>query len=117
MQNYKDLKIWEKVHLFTLKVYETTKNFPKEELYSLTNQFRRSAFSIPANIAEGCGKNSKQEFAHYLNIALGSANESEYFLILSKDLKYLKENSFEILLDLINEVKGMLIALVSKVRT
>ncbi len=117
MQNYKDLKVWEKAHLFTLKVYETTKNFPKEELYSLTNQLRRSASSIPANIAEGCGKNSKREFAHYLNIALGSANESEYYLILSKDLKYLKENLFETLLNLINEVKGMLIALVNKVRT
>ena len=84
MQNYKDLIAWEKAHLFTLKVYESTKTFPKEELYSLTNQLRRSASSIPANIAEGCGKNTKAEFAHFLNIALGSANESEYFLILSK---------------------------------
>jgi four helix bundle protein len=88
MQNYKGLKVWEKSHLFTLKV------FPKEELYSLTNQLRRSAASVPANIAEGCGKNSKHEFAHYLNIALGSANESEYFLILSKDLQYLKQEFF-----------------------
>src|SRR5436190_18912963 len=97
MQNYKDLKVWEKAHSFTLKVYECTKLFPKEELYSLTNQIRRSSASIAANIAEGCGKNSKQEFAHYLNIALGSANESEYFLILSKDLKYLVEESFQLL--------------------
>jgi len=59
MQNYKDLKFWEKAHSFTLKVYEWKKDFPKEELYSLTNQLRRSALSIPANIAEGCGKNSK----------------------------------------------------------
>ena len=86
MQNYKDLKVWEKAHLFTLTVYQDTKSFPKEELYSLTNQLRRSASSIPANMAEGCGKNSNQELAYYLNISLGSANESEYFLILSKDL-------------------------------
>ena len=116
MQNYKDLKVCEKAHLFTLKVYEITKQFPKEELYSLTNQLRRAASSIPANIAEGCGKNSKNDFAHYLNIALGSTNESEYYLILSKDLKYLEEELFQILFNLINEVKGMLIALVNKVR-
>lgn len=116
MQNYKDLKVWEKAHLFTLSVYEATRLFPKEELYSLTNQLRRAASSIPANIAEGCGKNSNLEFAHYLNIALGSANESEYFLILSKDLKYLVEESFQLLFKNINEVKGMLINLINKVR-
>lgn len=117
MQNYKDLKVWEKAHLFTLKVYESTKAFPKEEIYSLTNQLRRSASAVPANIAEGCGKNSKNDFAHYLNIALGSTNESEYYLILSKDLKYLEEDLFQILFNLINEVKGMLIALINKVRS
>ncbi len=96
MQNYKDLKVWDKAHRFTLKVYEVTKSFPKEELYSLTNQLRRAASSIPANIAEGCGKNSNAEFAHFLNISLGSANESEYFLILSKDLLYLATNHYMI---------------------
>jgi four helix bundle protein len=116
MQNYRELKVWEKAHSFTLNVYEVTKLFPKEELYSLTNQLRRSASSIPANIAEGCRKNSQQEFAHFLNIALGSANESEYFLILSKDLKYLVEESFQVLFKNINEVKGMLISLINKVR-
>ena len=95
MQNYKDLKVWEKAHLFTLNVYEATKLFPKDELYSLTNQIRRAASSIPANIAEGCGKNTNAEFAHFLNIALGSANEAEYFLILSKDLNYLPVEKFQ----------------------
>lgn len=116
MQNYKDLKVWKKAHEFTLKVYESTKIFPKEEIYSLTNQIRRSASSVPANIAEGCGKNSNLELAHFLNIALGSANESEYFLILSKDLLYLKEETYAILYNLINEIKSMLIALINKVR-
>jgi four helix bundle protein len=116
MQNYKDLRVWGKAHLFTLKVYEITRDFPKEELYALTSQLKRSSSSIPANIAEGCGKNSKQEFAHYLNIALGSANECEYFLILSKDLKYLKPDLFETLFIHINEVKAMLITLIGKVR-
>jgi len=116
MQNYKDLKVWEKAHQFTLKVYESTRSFPREELYGLTNQLRRAAYSIPANIAEGCGKNSKSDFANFLNISLGSANESEYFLILSKDLKYLSLDIFELLFTHINEVKAMLIALINKVR-
>ena len=94
MQNYKDLKVWEKSHQFTLEVYHVTKSFPKEEIYSLTNQLRRAASSIPANIAEGCGKNSQMDFANFLNIALGSANEAEYVLILSKDLNYLKTENF-----------------------
>ena len=116
MQNYKDLKVWEKAHLFTLQTYLETKSFPKEELYSLTNQLRRSAASIPANIAEGCGKQTSLELAHYLNIALGSSNESEYFLILARDLNYLPNEKFETLNLLINEVKAMLIALIGKVR-
>ena len=116
MQNYKDLKVWEKAHSFTLKVYEATKVFPKEEIYSLTNQLRRAASSIPANIAEGCGKKGQQEFAHYLNIALGSTNESEYFLLLSKDLNYLSIETHNELHLLINEIKAMLISLIGKVR-
>jgi len=62
MQNFKELKVWGKAHLFKLKVYEASKIFPKNEIYSLTNQLRRAASSIPANIAEGCGKNSQVEF-------------------------------------------------------
>ena len=104
MQNYKDLKVWEKAHQFTSEVYGETKQFPKEEIYCLTNQLRRAASSIPANIAERCGKNSQAEFARFLNISSGSANEAEYFLILSKDLKYLDENIFDnVLMKYINK--------------
>ena len=116
MQNYKDLKVWERSHQFTLKIYEVTKSFPKDETYALTSQLRRSASSIPANIAEGCGKNTNQDFAKYLNISLGSSNESEYFIILSKDLNYLSQQDFDMLFVLINEIKAMLMALISKVR-
>jgi four helix bundle protein len=116
MQNYKELRVWEKAHLFTLKVYEISKTFPKDEIYSLTNQLRRAASSVPANIAEGCGKNSQNEFAHFLNTALASANEAEYFLILSKDLTYLDEEKFLELSENVNEIKGMLISLIGKVR-
>lgn len=116
MQNFKDLVIWERAHHFTLKVYEVSRSFPKEEVYGITSQLRRAASSIPSNIAEGCGKNSQNDFAHFLNIALGSANESEYFLILAKDLKYLELPAFEILSSTINEIKAMLISLITKVR-
>ena len=116
MQNFKDLKVWEKAHLFTLSIYNVTKSFPKEEMYSLTNQLRRAASSIPANIAEGCGKNSKADLANFLNISLGSANEAEYFLILSKDLNYLPLLLFNELDDTINQIKAMLISLIQKVR-
>ena len=116
MQNYKDLKVWQKSHEFTLKVYTITKSFPKEEKYSLTNQLKRAASSIPANIAEGCGKNSQLDFANFLNIALGSANESEYYILLAKDLQYIRQDSFEDLNKIINEIKAMLISLINKVR-
>lgn len=117
MQNYKDLKVWEKAHQFTLMIYDVSKQFPKEELYGLTNQIRRASSSIAANIAEGCGKNTNGDFAKFLNIALGSANESEYFTLLAKDLTYISAEKFEMLYKLINEIKAMLIALVAKVRT
>jgi four helix bundle protein len=116
MQNYKDLKVWEKAHQFTLDVYRVSTSFPKEEVYGLTSQLRRAATSIPANISEGCGKNTKPDFAKFLNISLGSANEAEYFVILAKDLKYLSLEDYEILIKLINEVKAMLIVLIGKVR-
>ena len=116
MQNYKDLKVWEKSHQFTLSVYEFSKAFPREEIYSLTNQLHRAASSIPANIAEGCGKKTQLDFANFLNIALGSVNESEYFILLSKDLGYLQIDKYESLTVSINEIKAMLIVLISKVR-
>ena len=117
MQNFKELKVWEKAHFFTLKVYEASKSFPRDEIYILTNQLRRAASPIPANIGEGCGKNSQLEFAHFLNIALGPANESEYFLILAKDLQYLTNEKFLELTNGINKIKTMLISLIGKVRS
>jgi len=116
MQDYKELKVWAKAHQLTLRVYQVSKKYPKDELYSLTNQLRRASSSIPANIAEGCGKNSRNDLANFLNIALGSANETEYFLLLSKDLEYLAESEYVKLNESINEIKAMLISLINKVR-
>lgn len=117
MQNFKELKVWEKAHQITLNVYKASADFPKSEVYGLTSQLRRAVASIPANIAEGCGKKTQADLANFLNIALGSANETEYFLILSKDLEYLTEEQFLILSNEINEVKAMLIKLIIKVRS
>jgi four helix bundle protein len=117
MQNYKDLKVWEKGHQFTFQVYKVSECFPKTETYGITNQLRRAAASIPANIAEGCGKKTKLDFANFLNIALGSSNESEYYLLLAKDLNYLAVENYEVMIKEINEIKAMLIGLIGKVRS
>ena len=116
MQNYKNLNVWVKSHEITLKIYGLTKGFPKEEIYSLTSQIKRCSSSIPANIAEGCGKNSNKDLGRFLNIALGSANETEYFLLLSKDLGYLTLEDHQLIEKTINEIKAMLISLIQKVR-
>jgi len=117
MQNYKDLKVWAAAHQFTLDVYSATKLFPKDEMFGLTAQIRRSAASVGANIAEGCGRISQADLARFLQISLGSANETEYFLLLAKDLNYLQDDLFNTLYQQINEVKGMLISLIQKVRS
>ena len=86
MKDFKKQKVWQKSHRLTLDIYKATANFPREELYGLTNQLRRSCASIPANIAEGCGRNSDADFSRFLQIAMGSATELEYHLLLSHDL-------------------------------
>lgn len=89
MRNFRDLKVWSKGHALTLEVYRTTSAFPREEVYGLTSQMRRAASSIPANIAEGCGKDSNADFKRHLQIARGSASELEYHLLLAHDLQLL----------------------------
>ena len=92
MRDFKKYDIWKLSHELTLQVYEVTHLFPKEEVYGLTSQLRRSATSVPTNISEGCGRDSDIEFNRFLTIALGSASETEYLIILSKDLEYLDVN-------------------------
>jgi four helix bundle protein len=114
MQDFKNLKVWEKSHQLTLAIYKITNNFSKEEIYGLTNQIRRSSTSIPANIAEGCSKFNQKDIIRFFQIALGSTHETEYYLILSKDLNYLTEENYKILNSMVNEVKAMLISLIKK---
>jgi len=77
MKDFRELEVWSKSHALVLAVYQATRSFPKEELYVLTSQLRRSAGSVPANISEGCGRGSDLEFAKFLQVAMGSANEME----------------------------------------
>jgi four helix bundle protein len=102
------MKVWQKSHELTLLIYQATVNFPKEELYGLTSQMRRAAYSIPTNIAEGSGRSSNTEFKRFLQIAMGSAAELEYQLLLAKDLSYLSINQYEPLSLLIVEIRKML---------
>ena len=87
-RNFRDLIVWRKAHAFVLGIYGLTKNFPKEERYGLTSQFRRAGVSIAANIAEGFAKRSNRDKIRMLNIAQGSLEECRYYIILSKDLSY-----------------------------
>ena len=116
MQNFRNLKVWRKAHSMTLDVYRTTRAFPKEEMYGLTSQMRRSAASIGANIAEGCCRNGDREFGRFLQIAMGSAGELEYHLLLSHDLGLLNSADCRRLSEDVVEVKRMLSSLVQKLR-
>lgn len=116
MRSFRELKVWEKSHQLTLLVYEATKSFPKEELFGLTSQIRRACSSIPANIAEGCGRNSSADFARFLQIAFGSASELEYHLLLANDLKLIDSEKHRALENLLFEIKKMLAAFMQKLR-
>jgi four helix bundle protein len=115
VQDFKKLLVWQKSHLLTLEIYSISKTFPNNELFGLTSQLRRASSSVAANIAEGCGRKSKNEFAHFLAIAIGSVSEVEYFLILARDLNYLSKNDFQRINSLANETKRMLISFVNRV--
>lgn len=116
MKDFRQLKVWEKSHLLALAIYKETKGFPKEELYGLTSQIRRASMSIPTNIAEGCGRNTDAEFARFLQIAMGSASETEYQLIPARDLEFLNKDSYAKLHNDVEEVKRMLASLLKTIR-
>jgi four helix bundle protein len=116
MKDFRQLKVWEKSHQLALAVYKATKEFPKEELYGLTSQIRRASISIPTNISEGCGRNTDAEFARFLQIAMGSASETEYQLLLSHDLGFLDKLQYDQLNTDITEIKRMLASLLKTLR-
>ena len=117
MRNFKKLQVWERSHDLTLRIYELTSQFPREEIYGLTSQIRRACASIPTNIAEGCGRETSADFARFLQIAMGSASETEYLILLTRDLKYINANQYVALTDAIVRVKKMLTSLLKRLRT
>jgi len=104
MSDYKKLKVWEDAHKFTIDIYRITKKFPKNEQYGLASQIRRSASSIPTNIVEGSGQLNNGNLIRYLGIAKGSAFETEYQLLLAKDLSYITDAEYNILIEKIKYI-------------
>jgi four helix bundle protein len=114
VKDFHELKVWQKAHQLTLAVYRVTAGFPREELYGLTSQLRRACSSIGANLAEGCGRHGDAEFARFCSLAMGSASEMEYHLLLARDLKLINSKDYEALNQRATELKRMLTALMRK---
>ncbi len=116
MKDFKNLKVWQKGIKMVTEIYNTTQSFPKDELYGLTSQIRRSAVSIPSNIAEGSGRNSDKEFNRFLNISLGSSFELETQIIIAHELKFLSNNEFSELIAEIQEQQKMITGLQKSIK-
>lgn len=112
MRTHKDLIVWQKSIELVKLIYKETQLFPKEELFGLVSQMRRAAVSIPSNIAEGYGRESKKECRHFVYISLGSASELETQLIIAKELDFMKEEAYICLISIVNEVIRMLSSLI-----
>lgn len=115
MKDFRELKVWGKAHEMVLAAYRTTASFPKSEIFGLVSQIRRCSASIPANIAEGCGRLGNSELHRFLQIACGSVSELEYHFLLSRDLGYLSAPDYASLQEQLLEIKRMLVALTRKV--
>ena len=115
MKDFRDLKVWERAHQLTLRVYKVSTRFPREELFGLISQMRRCSASIGANIAEGCGKRGNNEFQRFLQIASGSASELEYHLLLARDLHFLSESDYLEMKNELSALRKMLTSLLQKI--
>jgi four helix bundle protein len=114
VKDFRELKVWQKAHQLTLAVYQLTASFPREELYGLSSQLRRAGSSIAANLAEGCGRNGDAELARFCSMAMGSASELEYHLLLARDLNLIPPQDYEELHQQTTELKRMLTAFMQK---
>lgn len=109
MRDFKELKVWQKAHQLVLAVYRDSVTFPPEERFGLTAHLRKTALSIPSNIAEGCGRETERELGRFLSIAAGSASELDYQLLLARDLEYLHPDNHRLLTEQVSEVRRMLL--------
>lgn len=117
IQSFKDLIVWQKSIILVAEVYKVTEKFPREELFGLTSQMRRSAVSIPSNIAEGKCRGTRKDFAQFLQIALGSGAELETQIIIAKMLPKIKNSDYQSAIKLLDEVMRMLSAMISRLRS
>ncbi len=116
ISNFEDLQVWQKAHGLTVRIYKLVSQFPKEVRYTLSQQICRSAASIPANIAEGTGRNSLKEYVYFLYNARGSVEETKYHLILAHELGYLSTNTFTELKGGYNQIGRMLNGLIKSLK-
>lgn len=113
-KSFKDLIVWQKSYKLVLEIYKITKDFPKDEIYGLSQQMRRSAVSIPSNISEGYGRQYYKEYRQFLSMAYGSLCELETQYLLSVDLNYIKKN--EVVENLMKESGSMLYRMLNSIR-
>ena len=115
MKNYRDLQVWKKAHDLTLELYRISQQFPREEIYGITSQLRRAAVSIGANLAEGCGRRTSSELARFVRIAMGSASELDYHLLLCRDVGFMAVDEFTRTSAALTEVRKMLTSFLNSV--
>ena len=114
MSDFRKILVWQKAMALTTKIYNNSQKFPKEEIFGLTSQLRRSAISIPSNIAEGIGRDSKNELLRFLTIAMGSLFELQTQLEIAKNINFLKEEEFNNMYEDSREIERMLVAFIKK---
>ena len=116
MKTFRDLFIWQKGMILVTNTYQITQTFPKEELFGLTSQIRRSAISLPSNIAEGYGRESNKEFSRFINIAISSLFELQTQIEIAKNINYLNEKEFKNLYEETRELEAMIISFSKKLK-
>jgi len=117
MRDYRKYNVWHIGHEFALYVYkEIIPFFPKSEQFDLASQLKRSAYSVPMNVAERCGRNSDKDFVHFLDMALGSAHEAEYCSLLASQMGFIAKDKYDSLVLKVNELKAKLIKLIKSIR-
>ena len=116
MSNFRNLKVWQKSMILTTNIYFAKKNFPKEEMFGLTAQIRRSTTSIPSNIAEGFGRESNKEYLRFLNVSIASLFELQTQLEIGKNIEYLTEQEFNKIYDDSRELERMLVSFINKIK-